>query len=176
MFFFSLLKRKAATVRPFEVWGGFPRFGEWMMRGSKVEGDSEEKLFWRGPVRKYVPNACFWELLVWYGVICGRFGVILVRLECRITVSVLYVMCCLIPILLEYLAANSGINEIWFAKAAFYLWQWSMLWWRTKWKAWTTFCVISSVSRCGKNFLYKKKPIYSLHLHMALLSQTKTLY
>ena len=67
-----------------------------------------------------------------------------------------YVMCCVIPTLLEYLAANSGINEIWFAKAAFYLWQWSMLWWGTKWKAWTTFCVISSVSRCGKNFLYKR--------------------
>ena len=118
-------------------------------------GDSKETLF-DGPVRKYVPNACFWELLVWYGVICGRFGVILVRLECRITVSGLYVMCCLIPTLLEYLAANSGINEIWFAKAAFYLWQWSMLWWGMNRKAWTTFCVISSVSRCGKNFLYKR--------------------
>ena len=65
-------------------------------------------------------------------------------------------MCCVIPTLLEYLAANSGINEIWFAKAAFYLWQWSMLWRGTNRKAWTTFCVISSVSRCGKNFLYKR--------------------
>ena len=54
------------------VWGG--------------EGDSEEKLFWRGPVRKYVPNACSWELLVWSGVIWGRFGVISVILECRIIV------------------------------------------------------------------------------------------
>ena len=54
------------------VWGG--------------KGDSEEKLFWWGPVRKYVPNACFWELLVWSGMIWGRFGVILVILECRLTV------------------------------------------------------------------------------------------
>ena len=33
------------------VWGG--------------EGDCEEKLFWRGPVRKYVPNACSWEPVIW---------------------------------------------------------------------------------------------------------------
>ena len=65
-------------------------------------------------------------------------------------------MCCVIPTLLEHLAANSGINEIWFAKAAFYLWQWSMLWWGMNRKVWTTFCVILSVSRCGKNFLYKR--------------------
>ena len=32
------------------------------------EGDSEEKLFRRGPVRKYAPNACFWELLMQSGV------------------------------------------------------------------------------------------------------------
>ena len=70
--------------------------------------------------------------------------------------SGLYVMCCVIPTLLEHLAANSGINEILFAKAALYLWQWSMLWWGMNRKAWTTFCVISSVSRCGKNFLYKR--------------------
>ena len=28
MFFFSLLKRKVATEGPFEVWEGYPRFGE----------------------------------------------------------------------------------------------------------------------------------------------------
>ena len=54
------------------VWGG--------------EGDSEEKLFFWGLVRKYVANACFWGLLVWSGMIWGRFRVILVILECRITV------------------------------------------------------------------------------------------
>ena len=54
------------------VWGG--------------EGGSEVKLFLRGPVRKYVPNACSSELLVWSEVIWGRFAVILVILECRITV------------------------------------------------------------------------------------------
>ena len=53
--------------------GGFPRFGE---------GVSEETLF-DGPVRKYVPNACSWELLVLSGVIWGRFRVILVILESR---------------------------------------------------------------------------------------------
>ena len=37
MFFFSLLKRKAATERPFEVWGA-PS-----VRGG--EGNNEEKLF-----------------------------------------------------------------------------------------------------------------------------------
>lgn len=73
--FFSLLKRIAATERPFEV--GVPS----VFWG---EGGSEEKLFWRYLVRKYVPNASSWELLVWSGVIWGRFGVILVILECRI--------------------------------------------------------------------------------------------
>ena len=72
-------------------------------------------------------------------------------------------MCCVIPTLLEHLAANSGINEIWFAKAAFYLWQWSMLWWGMNRKVWTTFCVILSVSRCGKNFLYKRNQSTSAH-------------
>ena len=51
--------------------GGFPRFGEWMMRGSKVEGDSEEKLFWRGPVRKICPKCM---LLGTSGVIWGVLG------------------------------------------------------------------------------------------------------
>ena len=57
MFFFSLLKQKAATERPFEVWGGGPSV--W-----GGEGDSEENLFWRSQVRKYVPSARFWELLM----------------------------------------------------------------------------------------------------------------
>ena len=35
--------RQIAPLGP-PIWGG--------------EGDSEEKLFWRGPLRKYVPNAC----------------------------------------------------------------------------------------------------------------------
>ena len=37
--------------------------------------DSEEKFSLRS-VRKYVTDACSWELLVWSGVIWGRFGVI----------------------------------------------------------------------------------------------------
>ena len=65
-----------ATERPYEVWGGSHGLGRGQWR----------KIVWRGPVRKYVPNACSWELLVWSGVICGRFGVILEILECRITV------------------------------------------------------------------------------------------
>ena len=55
-----------ARVVPFSM-GEFPRFGR--------KGDSEEKLFWRGLVGKYVPNSCSWELLVWSGLIWGRFGV-----------------------------------------------------------------------------------------------------
>ena len=54
--------------------GGEGRVGQW------------RKFFWRGPGGKYAPNACSWELLVWSGVIWGRFEVILVISECRITV------------------------------------------------------------------------------------------
>ena len=66
--FFSLLKRKPVTERPFEVLGGSLGLG----RG----GGQWRKIVWRGPARKYDPNACFWEFLVWSGVIWGRFGVI----------------------------------------------------------------------------------------------------
>ena len=41
--FFSLLKRKAATERPFEVWGGSLGLG----RG----GGGEEKLFWEAQLK-----------------------------------------------------------------------------------------------------------------------------
>ena len=43
------------------------------------------KVVWRGPEREHDANACFWELVVGSGVICGRFGVILEILECRKT-------------------------------------------------------------------------------------------
>ena len=52
----------------------------------RAKGDSEERLFWQGPVKKCVPNACSWELLVWSGVIWGRSGVILEWRFCRIVV------------------------------------------------------------------------------------------